>query len=351
MRLLTQHGGITPFRLTEIKRQEDADYLAAAKLLSEGNTLAGFEAIAAKDGWVKEVIDDATRYRQMAAEYVQALADKKTVLCISPTWAEARCITQEIRAELRAAGLLGTEEREFTRLVAANASDAERGLTTTYCPGDVLQFHQNAKGFKKGDRFIVTDPANVPLTAAKAFQLYRPEKLALSAGDRIRFTATVKTLDGRHRLYNGATHTVASFQGDNVRLENGWVVPASAGHWRSGFVESSFGSQGRTVDRVVLGMSSASVPAMNQEQLYVSSSRARERVSLYTDDVDAVRKAVVRSSQKLTASDIVPPKPKPIERVRWHMARLRRLAIIERVRHAWEAHRPQLERQVNHGRG
>ena len=35
---------------------------------------------------------------------------------------------------------------QFTRLVDANASEAERGQALTYRPGDVIQFHQNAKG-------------------------------------------------------------------------------------------------------------------------------------------------------------------------------------------------------------
>ena len=77
-----------------------------------------------------------------------------------------RTITQEIRSQLRAAGKLGAEDHEFTRLVAVNASEPERGQATTFRPGDVLQFHQNAPGFTKGERLSVTDPAAVPLEHA-----------------------------------------------------------------------------------------------------------------------------------------------------------------------------------------
>ena len=45
MRILKEYGGIKPFRLTEIMRQENPDYRAAAKLLSEGKTLEGFDAL------------------------------------------------------------------------------------------------------------------------------------------------------------------------------------------------------------------------------------------------------------------------------------------------------------------
>ena len=144
--------------------------------------------------------------------------------------------------------------------------------------------------------------------------MYRPEKVSLAAGDVIRFTGTVKSIDGKHILRNGAVKTVAGFTaGGDLKLDNGWVVSKDAGHLRSGFVETSFGSQGRTVQRVILGMAAASLGAINQEQLYVSASRAKEWLRLYTDSKADIREAGGRSSQKLAALDLVglPKKPKP----------------------------------------
>src|SRR5262249_22665021 len=155
-----------------------------------------------------------------------------------------------------------------------------------------------------GQRLTVTDPAAVPLSHADKFSLYRPRSISLAVGDAIRFTGTVKTKDGEHTLKNGVAHSVAGFTPDgDIQLENGWVVGKEAGHFRHGFVETSFGSQGRTVQRVILGMSSASLAATNKEQMYVSSTRARERMTLYTDDRESVREAIQRSSQKLLALD------------------------------------------------
>ena len=91
----------------------------------------------------------------------------------------------------------------------------------------------------------------MPFAEAAKFSLYRPETIALAVGDKIRFTATVKT-GRRHKLANGATHTVAGFtEAGDIKLGNGWVVPASAGHFRSGFVETSLrqpGQDGATGD-------------------------------------------------------------------------------------------------------
>jgi conjugative relaxase-like TrwC/TraI family protein len=345
MRILKEYGGVTPFKLSEIMRQENPAYRAAAKLLSEGKTVAGFDALDAM-GRIEQVADSEDRYRQIATDYRQALDDKKTVLVVSPTHAESKAITSAIRTELRAAGRLGTEDHEFTRLVAVDSSQAERGQASTYRSGPlVLQFHQNCKGgFTKGDRLNVTDPSMVPLDQADKFSLYRPETIVLTEGDRLRFTGNVKTLDG-HCLKNGNAHTVAGFTAKGIELENGWIIPADAGHFRHGVVETSFGAQGRTVQRVILGMADSSIGAINMEQLYVSASRAKEWIRLYTDDKDEVREAVKRSSQKLAALDLrAKPKPKATaghwDGLRKHMERRKRLELIHRMRSAWEHVRP-----------
>lgn len=105
-------------------------------------------------------------------------------------------------------------------------------------------------------------------------------------------------------------------------------------------METSFGAQGRTVQRAILGMSSQSLGATNQEQLYVSASRAKETVSLYTDDKAAVMEAVQRSSRKLAALDLLSDQQKAEEKRRrlltGQQERQRRLGLIARLRSAWE---------------
>lgn len=350
LRVLTEYGGLKPFRLSEILRQEGAEYRAAATLLSQGETAEGFDALD-RMGWVQEIAGEE-RYRRIAADYLQALEEKKSVLLVSPTHAEAATITDELRAVLRAAGRLGEEEREFSRLAPTNASEAERGRVESYRPGDVLVFHQNAKGFTKGQRLVVDDPAAVPFAQAAKFQVYRPEAIGLSVGDKIRFTGSVKTRDGKHRLSNGQIRSVAGWtKGGDIRLDNGWVVAADVGMFRSGWVETSFSSQGKTVQRAIVAVAAASLPAANQEMLYVSSSRAKERMSLYSDDKQAVRQAVQRSSQKLAALELKPEPPAPPERLHRQKERRRRWAFFERVRAAWQALERQPERQVRHERG
>lgn len=363
MRLLKEFGGVKPFVVPEILRQKEAEdtrYLLAATQLSEGKAAEGFETLDAM-GVVREIADDTDRYRHVACDYLQAQDDKKSCLIVSPRHSEAERITAFIRYELKAAGRLGTDDHAFPRLVAVEASEPERRDARTYLPGDVLVFHKPAKGFKKGERVVVDDPARVPVGQADRFTLYRPETIRLAEGDRIRFTGQVKTLDGQHTLKNGMTKAIAEITpGGNLRLDNGWVIAGAAGFIRHGYVETSIGSQGSTVQRVIVAADSESGKAANREMAYVASTRAKDRVTLYTDDKDFLRDAIQTSSHKRLALDLPeperPPSRPPVRR-NLHGERKRRLALTERARAAWERMMPgrnkqhQPERQAEYGYG
>jgi hypothetical protein len=215
---------------------------------------------------------------------------------------------------------------------------------------------QNAPGFKKGSRLVVTDPKDVPVALAARYQLYRPEPVTLAQGDLLRFTGTVGTKDGKHKLRNGDVHTVDGVTPDgDLRLGNGWVVAKDAGHFRRGFVETSFGAQGRTVDRVLVGMSTRSLPAIDRETMYVASSRGRERMTLYTDDKDAVREAIHDTSAKAVALDLAEGKERRKAMLDKFHERMRHAQYYQRLREAWN--RPaerqqqrQADRGMDHGR-
>ncbi len=104
LKLLEEAAGLKVAEVTEILRQQ-GDYKKAAKALSEGRTQEAFEELD-RLGWIREV-EDKERYKQLAAAYLAAVAEKKrdgrqkTALVVSPTHAEADCITAAVRAGLR----------------------------------------------------------------------------------------------------------------------------------------------------------------------------------------------------------------------------------------------------------
>jgi conjugative relaxase-like TrwC/TraI family protein len=308
LRLMEEEAGLVPAEVKEIKRQS-GDYKAAVEALSEGRVAEGFKRLDDLH-WVREIPDDE-RDRQLAADYVQAVREGRSALVVSPTHAEGNRITTEIRTKLRQAGKLGTDEQTFVALENANLTEAERGDAVNYAPGDVLQYHQNAKGFTRGERVTVDGDRPLPLDQAARFQAFHSTTITLAPGDVVRITHNGMTADGKHRLNNGSLYRVDRFDDEgNIMLNNGWTVGKQFSHLTHGYVVTSHASQGKTVDRVFVGQSSQSFPASSREQFYVSCSRAKERVTIYTDNKNDLREAINQSDERVSATEFVNGSPR-----------------------------------------
>ena len=216
MRLLEKYAGLKPAELTEIRRQTTEQYREAVREFSFGHAVAGFEKLD-QSGAIKELPEDE-RYRQLAQDYADTIARRKTALVVSPTHAEGEKVTTEIREELKHRGKLGTKEQTFTRLINQQWTEAQRGNPQSYRAGLVVQFHQNTPGFTRGERFTVSSVGHdgsvciqnaqgqqhtLPLDHGSRFQVYEAQKLPLAPGDKIRITQNGFTSDGKHRLNNG----------------------------------------------------------------------------------------------------------------------------------------------------
>lgn len=303
LKLLEQEAGLVPAEVKEIQRQKGA-YKAAVKALSEGRIAEGFKGLD-RLGWIKD-LPLSERYQALAADYVRTVEAGKTALVVSPTHAEGDRITAEIRERLREKGKLAREERTFQVLENAYLTDAERTDAVNYAPGDVLLFHQNAPGFTRGDRLTVRAGESLPVDQAQRFQVFRASTLNLAAGDVIRITHNGRTADDQHRLNNGALYRVDKFDAaGNLVLDNGWTIADGFGHIAHGYVVTSHSSQGKTVDRVFVGQASESFPASSREQFYVSASRARDQVTVYTDSKADLLEAVAKADDRINATEFI----------------------------------------------
>ena len=143
-----------------------------------------------------------------------------------------------------------------------------------------------------------------PTELAKRFEVYRPTEFALAVGDRVRITAGGKTNDG-HRLSNGSLLTVQGFnkRGDII-VDHGWIVDRDFGHLTHGYVVTSHASQGVTVDKVFVGVSSQSFPATYERTGYVAVTRGKEQAQIFTDDRKELLKAVSRPDDPMSATEL-----------------------------------------------
>jgi conjugative relaxase-like TrwC/TraI family protein len=311
LRLLETEAGVVPAEIKNIQRQK-AEYRDAVKALADGNTEKGFETLD-RLGWIREAAHDE-RYSLLARDYVAALKKGKSALVVSPTHREGERVTTEIRAELKRTprsnkhpkqSVLGNDDRKFPVLRDAQLTASERADPVYYKPGDMILFHQNATGFRKGDR-VIAGKAPLPLEQADRFTAFRAAALSLASGDQLRITHNGKTKDGKHRLNNGAIYTVKNFTASgDIRLTNGWTIDKNFMHLAHGYAVTSQASQGKTVDRVFIGISSSSFPAASREGFYVAASRAREMASIYTDDKASLLEAVSKTDDKLSATEFL----------------------------------------------
>ena len=67
---------------------------------------------------------------------------------------------------------------------------------------------------------------------------------------------------------------------------------------------TSHASQGVTVDKVFVGVSSQSFPATDQRTAYVALTRGKEQAQIFTDDREELLKAIGRPDDPLSATEI-----------------------------------------------
>ncbi len=302
MRLLEQLAGLIPAEIKEILRQRD-QYKHAVQDLSEERVTEGFRKLDDM-GWVREV-SDADRYRVLAKDYLDTINRNETALVISPTHREAERITHSIREGLKSNGHLECEERRFATLRNANLTEGQRSDVVNYAAGDVLVFHQNAKGYKRGER-VTVDATVPPIDQAARFQLFNPGFLDIAEGDVLRITHNGKTLDGSGRLNNGDLVHVTGFdRSGNILTREKKTISKEFGHLAYGYVVTSHGSQGTDVERVFIGQSADSFAASSREQFYVSVSRGKKQATIYTDSKAELLDAVRRSDERLSATELI----------------------------------------------
>ena len=163
----------------------------------------------------------------------------------------------------------------------------------------------------------------LPLSEVTKFQVYEARTIALAGGDKVRITQGGTTepqrqfvpvkgmVEKAHRLNNGAMYQIKGFTDDgDIIIKTGRhgkeqaVISKHYGNLAHGYVTTSHASQGITVDRVFIAQSSESFPASSTEQFYVSVSRGKESVKIYTDDKEELKNVIQKSGQRISATEL-----------------------------------------------
>ena len=87
-----------------------------------------------------------------------------------------------------------------------------------------------------------------------------------------------------------------------VELTDGRVLDKSFREFLPGYAVTSYGSQGKTVDYVLFSDSTIK-PATNAQQWYVTISRGRRGIRIFTPDKQQLRENVTRSGHRPLAME------------------------------------------------
>jgi conjugative relaxase-like TrwC/TraI family protein len=314
LRILEQHSSFQSGQLTRVRRQRRAEYRRAVELAAEKRMAESFSQLE-RMGAVAEFASDKM-YDSAAQAYLKSRKQNQTALLVAPTWGEIEAVTEKVRAELKMAGVLGGEEKEFRVFDSLSWTEAQKRDARQYRVGQVLRFHRAAQWFSKGESAEVAQVSDGSLKLRRAdgsetsfqfgrgsalFDVGETRMLKIAAGDKLLLQA-----NWRKQFINGELVEVKAVQGESILLADGRIIPANYRTFTHGYAVTSHAAQGKTVDEVLVVASSRSLPAINQQQFYVSISRGRERCQVFTDDKELLRSHVTCSNARMAAVEVMP---------------------------------------------
>ena len=317
LRILEQHSSFQSGQLTRIRRQRRAAYRRAVELAAQKHTAESFAQLERMDA-VRERSGDEL-HSAAAQAYLKASKQNKSVLLVAPTWNEIEAVTEKVRAAMKTSGRLAGEEKDFRVFDSLSWTEAQKRDARQYRTGQVLRFHRRTGAFAKDESVEVASVGDNTLRlkhndgsesalklgrSSASFDVGEVRELKVAAGDRLLLQANAVAV--RKHFINGELVEVKHLAGEAIILTDGRTIPTNYRTFTHGYAVTSHAAQGKTVDEVLVVASSRSLPAINQQQFYVSISRGRERCQIFTDDKELLRSHVARSSARIAAVEVMP---------------------------------------------
>jgi conjugative relaxase-like TrwC/TraI family protein len=318
-----QAGGMATARLDESLRQQSQELRAAVKLVAQGKVVEGIQALQA-GGCIQEIPDGEERFRQLAIDYLCLSAEERqNTLLLAGTNHDRWKLTQAIRRGLQSEGSLGQDAFTVTGLRQKDLTTAQAAYASAYEPGDVVVLHQDYKrqGLVKQQQYRVLTkdrPTNhlmletpdgqvITVDPAKCERktVYQVQSISVAEGDRLRWTKNDRSTGVR----NGQTFTVQQIASDGTAQildsdgKTRQVNFSSYQYVDYAWVSTTYSSQGKTGGRVLALMDGMTI---NQESFYVTVSRARNQLRLYTADITELTQRAQKSTANENVSDYIP---------------------------------------------
>ncbi len=321
-----QQAGMAVARLETIRRPRDPQLREAVAHAAAGK-IADALTLLDRQRRIRGIANIGERYHAIAMEYLATHEAGERVLVVSPANIERRQLNVAILEALTTHGQVASQGVDQAILVSRDLTRPQRRAARSYEICDVIRFTRGSKKMalekdsyasiekidREANRLIVrsADGQRIAYNPRRlaGVEVFRREQRVFAEGDRIQFRAPDRALG----IANGEFATVVAIEHRKflLRLDGGREVTAAVQRLRHidyGYASTSHSSQGATVDRVIVYVDTNRSPELvNRKQFYVSISRARHAVSLYTDDRARLSLAVGRNREKSLALERVRP--------------------------------------------
>ncbi|MCI0746298.1 MAG: relaxase domain-containing protein [Verrucomicrobia subdivision 3 bacterium] len=324
---IERHAGVRPVELHKIRRQDPAlghdseertrikRYRKAVELAAAGKMSESFERLDKMGAVVACGLGDQAE--KLADEYLRLAEQSTSAVVVSQTWGEVHRVNSCVRAALKAKGLLGANDSTVQALERVDLTNAQKRDVRFFPQDAVIVFNQKVREAEPGAKgklsgilksgLLVEVGGRLVTVSNKMLDrisVCRMREVAIASGDRLHLKANRK-LDSGGRVANGELVSVKSVRADGgIELNDGRVLDVSFREFLPGYAVTSYGSQGKTVDYVLFSDSTIKA-ATNAQQWYVTISRGRRGIRIFTPDKQQLRENVTRSGHRPLALELV----------------------------------------------
>ena len=324
---IERYSGVRPVELHKIRRQDPdlgrddeerrriRDYRRAVEAAAAGNMKESFSRLEAMGAVVCCGLGEQAA--KLSDEYVNTVEQNASAVVVSQTWTEVHRVNALIRDALKSKGLLGPQDWVIQALEKLDLTDAQKRDERFYPAEATIVFNQKVRdaepgrkgklaGIVKAGVLVEVDGRFITVQnrLLDHITVCLSRDMSLAEGDRLHLKANRKLASGA-RVTNGELVTVKSVHGaGGIELADGRILDASFREFLAGYAVTSHGSQGKTVDYVLFSDSTIKA-ATNAEQWYVSISRGRRGIRIFTPDKEQLRENLTRSGHRPLALDLV----------------------------------------------
>lgn len=356
---LSQKAGVKTTQLTEIYRQ-DADKVALKEAVTAvmakqyGQSLAALnkqtspdqepfslDVQNAKGKTIKvepprliEIKDKNDRIGSMVDDFLARDPERRErTLLVVPKNTDRQLANELLRDGLKTEGVIDKKGVVVDVLTPRHLTYIDASRATNYEAGDVLRFNRSLPhvgitrlsyltvdqvdilsnalvltNADKSQRFLWALPSHEAMPK-NLLEVYSREEREVCVGDVVGWTRSDKS----QGFKNGSQGTVISVskQSIGLRFDDGLIKEIATDnpthqHWDYSYAVTAYKSQGKTTHEVISNADSRYKKLTTQRELYVVITRAKQQVTLYTDNAQQLQKQITKATgDKYSALEVI----------------------------------------------